>query len=481
MPQKYLHFKLISVSLFLIGYFIALGIISPDLYTKVIITACYTIFFISSYYFLNRANQLPYSQAFSLKVITYYLIFAYAFKLPYDLLFMDEIPVLRNLDINAIKASLSSIIPKTLLVVLAIQIAYHTTQKLNIKYSKKRAESKYEVTNLRFSTIISFAIFSLLTKAFVYHVLSWGIPGMTPINTIPVLTGVITLYIRMPIFAFLNVAMAFFIASNNKPASKILALCVAFNVILDITVGAKYSLVYEAFFIACLFFRLRKGKPIPLVKTLTYSIFLILLLSQYKNINYLRFGLLDGMSIQEAAVRSVALAEEKDASTISGIINRINGIEHVLFVGSDASYLPSPSWDALWTSSYTTAYTEAATGVSDIVNAVGSNQIALLTLLIDSPILLFPTALLYFTFCFLSFRFIFYLFEGSIAKQNEFLKFSTELIFSIFTIYFIFATGNYIFYLKEILILSTVFIIIRLSSKRIVSGKPTKQQYALVD
>src|SRR5690606_25718882 len=103
------------------------------------------------------------------------------------------------------------------------------------------------------------------------------------------------------------------------------------NILLDLSVGAKYSLIYQIFFMGGMLIYLISRREVALSKVILFFILSLGVVSIYKYINYVRFGLLSGASLTEAILMSKSIVSNRDIGALDEIINRINGIDHVIF------------------------------------------------------------------------------------------------------------------------------------------------------
>lgn len=333
-------------------------------------------------------------------------------------------------------------------------------------YSKKgdyfRIDKRDTVSDYNFYLAIITCLMMLIIKVWVHYILLLGIPGVQT-QGIPIIGGVITYFVRMGGFALINILLYIALEANSR--SKIfysLVICLLFCTI-DLSIGVKYSFVYQLYmcFILIMFSR-SLSKRIKSNMFKGVSVFLVFFLLLYPYINYYRFALLSGKVGWDAIFDALGNEHAQSSSVFLELLNRIAGIENLIFALDKRSLLDASIFSLL-NSEFSIKFTEAITGVSGAVNAVGATQVGLLSIIFkDSYVEIFLTAILISSVL----LFVVFLITRAFGKSHYVLACS---ISAIFVTYILFGTGNLIFYLKELVVMllavKTFIYIVRIRRK----------------
>lgn len=379
-------------------------------------------------------------------ILIFYLIFAYMLKMAYLLIFKEDVAVLKEVSESELVGVILNGLPRVM-IALAALIA------VLLLFKKKESLIRVYGRADRYHAMLFVLCFSLSLKYVVHIFLGWGVPGLEPENVVPGLTGVVTLYVRYPLFFILNLFFAIQVLKGARGRVASAIFIIILYVLLDMYNGSKYSLIYESFFmVAFLLYLVREGL-VRRRKLLLVLFVVSVTLPLYKYINYLRFATLDGEQLVQALSTAVQNVSEKEISLVGSLIARISGVEHSLFALSRGLVGVDVRLSALFTNELASLYTESVTGVSGIVNAVGASQIALIVSMTSSYLLVAVVSFLYFGFAFFLLR---TMMEMALPKEilnNFVLYYVVETLFAIFLVYFLFGTGNFVFYIKEVVVL----------------------------
>lgn len=317
-------------------------------------------------------------------------------------------------------------------------------------FSKKgdnfRIDEQQPTSYHNFNIAFSICLLMLIIKIWVHYVLLLGIPGVQT-QGIPIIGGVITYFVRMGGFALINILLFLSLEANNR--AKIfcsLIICFLFCTI-DLSIGVKYSFVYQLYmcFVLIMFSRNLSTK-IKNNMTKGVSIFLVFFLLLYPYINYYRFALLSGKVGWDAIFDALGNEHAQSSSVFLELLNRIAGIENLIFALDKRSLLDASIFSLL-NSEFSIKFTEAITGVSGAVNAVGATQVGLLSIIFkESYIAIFLTAIL---ISVVLLSVVFFIIKA-FGKSHYVLACS---ISAIFVTYILFGTGNLVFYIKELVVM----------------------------
>ncbi|MEJ6496947.1 O-antigen polymerase [Pseudoalteromonas lipolytica] len=457
MREKYMKIRERFSLLILMGYiffsitllFIPLGV--EDLF---LILSYFTLFFFV-FFFLNYLFPF-FNLRLSGKIILGYLFFAYVVKLLYVLAFTERVKAFNQLSVDIVLDNLTVLLPEILLPTLGLVVVIWVFSSVSDK--KSYSSCNFDI---KMNKLFVFIFIVILAKFFIHNYLSWGVPGVEPKNVIPGITGLLTFFVRFPLFCIVNVYFIISIYKKSRCYSFLSIMLILFYVLIDLLNGSKYSLIYEVFFLMFALYFAYKNSLIRLKSVCLFIIVASFVLPIYKYINYIRFATMDGAGIYQAIEVASINVNEKKVTFLDEFINRINGIEHSLYALN--SNLSSSKFDlmSLLTDQMAVAYTESVTGVGGIVNSVGSSQVAVIILnsnfYLDSLLL----SICYFSLSFIVLRWMFFCFSKKITS-NKIQALSLEVIFSLFYIYFLFGTGNFIFFLKEMLVISASFLLLKL-------------------
>ncbi|WP_024589821.1 MULTISPECIES: O-antigen polymerase [unclassified Pseudoalteromonas] len=419
-----------------------------------LILSYYTFFFFVLF-ILNAVMPFK-NMRLSGKIVIGYVFFAYVIKSLYVLFYTENVKAFNQISIDAVMSNYTLLLPKILIPALSLVIVIWITSSI-----KKRALYFGQNFDLKMNKFYLFIITVLLGKFFIHNYLGWGVPGVEPKNVIPGITGLLTFFVRFPLFCIVNVFFIFSIQKKSRLYCSLSFFAISLYILIDLLNGSKYSLIYEVFF---LIFALYYSFLLELVRSKTIFIFIaicIVILPIYKYINYIRFATMEGVDIITAIEVATINVDEKNITFLDEFINRINGIEHSIY--GLLSNVSNFNFDltSLFTDQLAVIYTESVTGIGGIVNSVGASQIAVIILNSNNYIDSFLLSLVYFSLSFIILRKMFFYFTSKILF-TKLQSLCLEVMFSLFYIYFLFGTGNFIFFLKEMVVITFSFFILRL-------------------
>lgn len=454
------YIKLISIillsSLLLLAF--SYGVNELDTYSYGVFYDVIVIFFllfigmvINSY---NKNFQFFYSG------ILIYLAYAFIFKIIYLLYFPNEVKSIRQFGFDSVKISLGDKYIYVVYFVIAFLISMYLVK---LKPSKK---SKQQV-DVRFTWMVyAFVSISLLLKGFMHFYLAMGIPGVESSYSIPLLGGVLTFYVRLALFFIVNTLLFYaFTKSTDSVLKFFSSLSVLIYLIVDLSIGVKFSIIYEMFILTYLSYILfRQGRLRKHHFVVIFSLFLFVITS-FKYINYYRFALLHGYSGFAAIDFAVSNNDANNLSFVHEMINRVTGVENYIVTTLFELDSSSFSTSDLLTGEFAKTFTETVTGVSDSINAVGSTQIGAIYVASFGNLMLFLflSVLVLSVFSFLSIS-VFNRLQHYLGSEGKTLS---EIFSIIMFVYFLFGSGNYTFFIKEFLITYlSLIVFIKLCFKR---------------
>lgn len=435
-------FLLVTIPLFIVSLFY-IGLTESGGFNwlfLILYVACYAILVVCE---LLNSRYKKYEIYF--RFIIYYLFFAFYVKFLYLATSFDDIKSFKMFESEVIYQVAGQVYGYALLFLFAFMLVLFMAKGLRLDTKRKRIR----ISNVKAFLFISV---SLVLKIISHYYFMLGLPGVEPQNTIPGVSGILAFYSRLGLFFVCNIYLIHAYLSQNNQAQRLqAALFVVAYILIDLSIGVKFSLVYQATLLGCLLFVLWRRRVLNIKATMVALMSLIFVLAIYKYINYYRFAMLYGLSGMDAVSFAINNADAQSLSVFSEILNRITGVEN-LFAGIIlGAQLPLPGIGALFSGEFADVFTESITGVADAVNAVGASQATALYLVSGDNVLgfIFGAILIHAVFGLL-FNSLMKLGCRKILMFDE-MDFS-EVFAAIFMFYFLFGSGNYIFYIKEIVV-----------------------------
>ena len=308
------------------------------------------------------------------------------------------------------------------------------------------SESKENSVNIRFTFALYICLFMLIFKVFVHHFLHLGVPGVEA-ESVPVVGGIITYFVRMGGFALINILLFFSLKSNDGLKISISFVICCLFCLIDLSIGVKYSIVYQLYMFFILIYMTRDVNY-RIKKNLNRAVLVIgfFFLFIYSYINYYRFALLNGKEGIDAVLTALGDEKAQSSNAMLEILNRIAGIENLLF-----SLVHRDSLNAnvsnIFNSEFSVSFTESITGISGAVNAVGATQVGLMSIIFEGNYFLIFLA------SFLLSIFLLFVLFTILRIYGESLYLLSFSISAIFITYILFGTGNLSFYMKELFVM----------------------------
>jgi len=396
-----------------------------------------TLFYI---FILNRSeNKILIGTLFG------YVVLAYLVKIIIVLYDYDQLKNLRSLTESQVLKYLPESIYVTAVFILGLCTPLILMQLISPK-AKKHYIEPYSSSNLRILPALTFCFFAIIFKMFIHYKLLLGIPGVETSGP-PVIGGLMTYFVRLSLFTLINI-LFYYSLKTYKPSYIFFSflICMAFALI-DLSIASKYSFVYQLYLLFILIFfnsdiPKRVSRALMVVLTVLSAIFIFI----YKYINYYRFALLSGEIGWNAIYTALSNPKAVESSVWIEILNRIAGIENLIFALSYQTKL-APDIISLFNSSFASAFTEAVTGISGAINAVGATQIGVVALIAEGSLISVFGLSVMISVILMCFSFLIF----KVLGNN--LNLLASGIASIFCIYILFGSGNLIFYVKEIFVM----------------------------
>lgn len=316
-----------------------------------------------------------------------------------------------------------------------------------------------------YSPILLLILISLVVKAYTQLLLDWGVPADEPKRAIPLVTGLIVMHSRLGIH-YLTTLLFLAVAQRRLTQGQTaLTACFAIvNVLLDVAVGVKFSLVYFAVSVLfCLVYSTQGiRRQVSLAKAGVISLLLALVVTgSYQFVQYYRFSRLSnrGQSVASIAAEASKNLEQNTSSNIfvySGvkILKRINGFQNAAMALRLESRLNPRFVDVVSSSDLTDRFTVLTTGVRNAKNASGITQCGFIAIFTKRNLLGVFT---------LSFLMNFGVLAGVftlLAKvvQSDENQVITGLVVGLLLINMQFAGGDLLTYAKQLFAVSLAFI-----------------------
>lgn len=288
--------------------------------------------------------------------------------------------------------------------------------------------------------------------------LKMGIPGVEPVALgVPLIAGSIAILFGMGLMVAINIYL-FLALRHGIYRDIILALTLVMaNIYLDLRVGLKGGLVFQSFLItyyAVVFRRyLKKGNYRVIV--VSAVVLLIALISIYKYVNLYRFQVISGLDPSEAIDEMAGMSLE-EKSFFWDFYNRINGIDaYSAAIGTIPEGVVE--FGGLLSGGVVRAFKEVIYGsayADRAISAVGATQFAALQLVGGVPGLYFGSFILG-----LMFRGISRALEAHVAWTKS-LYMAFMPILAIWTIKTLFAGGNLVLYMKELIVIVILIVFV---------------------
>lgn len=296
---------------------------------------------------------------------------------------------------------------------------------------------------------VLFIILVLAVKFFSHYVFYIGVPGVEPKMVFPGVTGVLAFISRLGAFFIVNYYLIYaFIMDGRKKNKWLASLFVMSYVGMDLSIGVKFSIVYQMIVFGFIASSLFKDKKIKVPHFIMGSVFIVFALISFKYINYYRFGLLHGLSGLEALSFALNSSAAQEKYFVIEIANRITGVENFLVALQISKHVYGSMVDVLWNGALGKEITQSITGVADAVNAVGITQIGAVYIVAKgNPVFFLVLSFFYMLVSLLFFSTIFIKTFGTSLEKDGFYFY--EVFLAIFFIYFLFGSGGLWFFLKE--------------------------------
>lgn len=446
---KYRKFSFLVFSLVLVVSFLYSATISLNIETALLafIAFIFILIICSSFLIFNRKNNYLNLVFFTL---CGYFILSYLFK---SIVILEEYSLIKNL-ISLNQQIVNSYLMDALIIssfyifgLFAIPaLIYHSKFSTKFNYNYNDNECGELKLVLRFKVAFLICLLLLLFKFWVHHYLSLGVPGIEA-SGIPVIGGIITYLVRMGTFALVNILLFFSLKSNDIFKIYIGFVICCFFCLIDLSIGVKYSIVYQLYMFFILIYMTR-GVSSVIKKNLNRVVVLIsvFFLLIYSYINYYRFALLNGEVGFDAILTALGDEKAKSSNAMLDILNRVAGIENLIFSLVHKNNL-NASIGNMFNSDFSVAFTESITGVSGAINAVGATQVGLLSIIFKENYFL-----IFIASAFLS-VFLILILNLIIKAYGQGLHLLSFSIGAIFITYILFGTGNLLFYIKELFVM----------------------------
>lgn len=327
------------------------------------------------------------------------------------------------------------------------------------------------IDNQTFSIHYFVAYAVLLTllslKAFVYFIAKLGLPGVVPVFNIPLVGGAMVFMVRLGILFVINYFLLAAVQQKNKRHIILIGLITLVNIAFDLSIGAKYSLVYQVYFYIVIWAVSVKKLNFKAWHYILGALFVGFLPLLYAHVNYYRFGLLRGFGVFESVAFAIEVTPTSTMfQSFFEIIERITGIENFLITILNQQAFPQIGAMSLLGGEISEIYTEIYTGVQGATTATGSTQLSVLYLISNGKLENFMLL----SFVFVASMTIFFVACFGVPSRIDKYIINNPIhqaYVAIFFMYFSFGSGNAQFYIKESLMVSvTVTIAILLTSRR---------------
>jgi hypothetical protein len=227
-------------------------------------------------------------------------------------------------------------------------------------------------------TILVCLIIILPYKFFINHIMRWGVPALTPTNTIPLVTGISVYLVRDALLCLCATALYQCFVSIKQPSIKLrsITLLAALSfVAIDLAMGSKFAMlgmIFAAISLATRAFLQQDAKA--RIRTLLISMgVLIVFLPTYQAANILRFIKLDnGLDIIDIILKTSDKVDLDIVNVIFSILGRATGAEGVATAVVLDGRLNIGIMDIFFASDFSSQYTYALSGNPDDNVAFGA-------------------------------------------------------------------------------------------------------------
>lgn len=375
-----------------------------------------------------------------------YFFYSFFLKLIYILIYPEEVKSIRLFDFESIKLAIENNYSYALVFLFSLTITMFIIKSINFKNSFEQGVSK-----LRWFSY-PIIVFFLCMKMLAHYYFGLGIPGVEPLVDIPIFGGVFAFFSRLGLFFIVNTLLFYsFIKSEDGSLKVFSSIMVLWYLFIDLSVGVKFSVIYEMVVLAYIAILLNQRGALNGKHITAILLGFIFVIYSFQYINYYRFALLHGYTGLSAIEFALNNSDANSLSFFHEMINRITGIENFLvttiFMQSNASIYVT----TLLTGEYARDFTENITGISDSINAVGSTQIGAIYVVSGGNYVLFffLSVVILSSFSLISI-FIFKSLKSFFGKKGKVLG---ELFSVILFVYFLFGSGNYLFFVKEFIVI----------------------------
>jgi hypothetical protein len=291
----------------------------------------------------------------------------------------------------------------------------------------------------------------LFLKVITHYYFGMGIPGVEPSVNIPMIGGVIAFFSRLGLFFILNIFLFHSFIKNNDFLLKVFSsMAVVTYLLVDLSIGVKFSVIYEMIVLSYVVLLLLKKGTLNFKHIIVVFLGFLFVIHSFQYINYYRFALLHGYTGLSAIEFALSNNDANNLSFFHEMVNRITGVENFLITTLYTINNSASGIATLLTGEFASSFTESITGVSNSINAVGSTQIGAIYVVSGGNYLLFfvlsVTVLSLFSLGSLA---IFKNLKTFLGNEGAVLG---ELFSIILFIYFLFGSGNYLFYIKEFIV-----------------------------
>ncbi|MEZ6096151.1 MAG: hypothetical protein R3C03_18320 [Pirellulaceae bacterium] len=337
--------------------------------------------FFSVFVFLKTSGDVSLNR--TLTLIASYLVFAYPFK---AILSQSELGDLQRRDFyisgELFTKSLLPAVAYTSGAVISLMLVYFLVRRLDMS----RFERSFAP---RMGRLFLFIGISLLVKFVAQHILIWGVPNQPPRNVVPLVTGAVVMYCKLGIFHLVALAITLMFIYKTKMSDKVvLGSLIAGYLLLDFSVGSKYSLVYVVVAMVFSIALLKNEINLGQARVVMVLVACLAIISLYPVIHNYRFARksnprLDQFSLIQKAIRLTTERSDTNimVDSVLQVAKRINGFQnHAAAVNFSATL--RPGWKELLSSAEASqSYTQAVTGIDHESNTFGITHCGMMTMM----------------------------------------------------------------------------------------------------
>jgi hypothetical protein len=215
-------------------------------------------------------------------------------------------------------------------------------------------------------------------KFFINHIMHWGVPALTPTNTIPLVTGVSVYLVRDATLCLCATALyqCFVVIKRPSVPQKILTLVAAMTyVMLDLAMGSKFAMlgmIFAAISLATRAF-LKQDGVARLRIAMISALVLLILLPTFQAANILRFVKLDNaFDLIDIVSKTSDKIDLNITNLIFSVLSRATGAEGVAAAVELDGRLSLGFADLLFASDFGPKYTFALSGIAEDNLAFGA-------------------------------------------------------------------------------------------------------------